>query len=129
MLIKKDQSVIASYFEDSSNIQGGHADYVAFPEDVTELSSLLKDANEKRIPVTISGGGTATTGSRIPFGGIAVSMEKFNKVIDISESRLSATLEAGVSVEELKSSCERKGLFYTSHPTEKAAFMPTFQLL
>ena len=123
MIIKKDPAVIAGYLEDSSNLKGGHADEVALPKNAGELAGLLQDANSDKIPVTISGGGTGTTGSRIPFGGIAVSMEKFNKVIDISESRLSATLEAGVSVEELKSSCERKGLFYTSHPTEKAAFI------
>ena len=123
MIIKKDPAVIAGYLEDSSNLKGGYADEVALPKDPGELAGLLRDANSRKIPITVSGGGTGTTGSRIPFGGIAVSMEKFDKIIDISASRLSAALEAGVSVEDLKSSCEKKGLFYTSHPTEKAAFI------
>ena len=84
MLIKNDINAIASYFEDSSNLKCGYADGVAFPEDINELSGFLKDANEKKIPVTASGGGTGTTGSRIPFGGMVISLEKFNAITGMS---------------------------------------------
>lgn len=123
MLIKKDQNIIKGYFEDSSNLKGGHAEEVVIPEDIEELSSVIRQANSKKTPVTISGGGTATTGSRIPFGGIVVSTERLNKILGISQDRLSGTVEAGVPVEELKSICEKEGLFYTSHPTEKSAYV------
>jgi len=121
MIIKKDPDTIRSYLEDSSNIRGGHADELAIPEDANELSSLLKDANSKKIPVTISGGGTGTTGSRIPFGGMVVSMEKFNKIIDLSKEKMRVVAQAAVLVEEIKCAAEGEGLFYTSHPTEKTA--------
>ena len=62
-------------------------------------------------------------GSRIPFGGAVVSMEKFDKIIEISKDTMSATVQAGVRVEDLKGAAEKAGLFYTSHPTEKAAFV------
>ncbi len=123
MLIKKDQDTIKSYFEDSSNLKGGYAEKVIFPETLRELSDFLKDAYIKKIPVTISGGGTSTTGSRIPFGGAAISMEKFNKLIEISKDEKYAVTEAGVLVEELKNLSEKEGLFYTCHPTEKTAFV------
>lgn len=121
MLIKKDQDTIESYFEDSSNLKGGNAECVALPVNIEELAEFVKEANSKKTPLTISGGGTGTTGSRIPFGGISVSLEKFNRIYDISEKVSSAGLQAGVLVEDLKSECEDKGLFYTSHPTEKTA--------
>lgn len=123
MLIKKDQDVIRGYFEDSSNLKGGHADSVAFPEDITALSEFVKEANQNKLPITISGGGTGTTGSRIPFGGIVVSLEKFNKIIEISEGGFRAIVQAGVLVEDFKNECERKGLFYACYPTEKTAFL------
>ncbi len=121
MLIKKDPDTIKSYLEDSSNIKGGHAEEVAFPEDVSELSALLKAANSAKTAVTVSGGGTSTTGSRVPFGGIVVSLERLNRIFDVSQETMSADVQAGVLVEDLKCACEKKALFYTSHPTEKTA--------
>ena len=123
MLIKRDIDTIRAYFEDSSNLKGGNADAVYMPESLQELSGILKEACGSKSPVTISGGGTATTGSRVPFGGIVISMERLKKVIDISKERMSAVVEAGVTVEDLKLACEKEGLFYMCHPTEKTAFV------
>lgn len=123
MIIKKDPDIIKSYLEDSSNIRGGRADIVAVPESVEELASFLKEANNSRTKVTVSGGGTSTTGSRVPLGGAVVSLEKLNRIIGISRSGSSATVQAGVFVDELKKASERVGLFYTCHPTEGSAMV------
>ena len=123
MLIKKDRTAIESYFEDSSNLKGGYAESVVFPEDINELSGFLAEANKKHTPVTASGGGTATTGARIPFGGVAVSLEKLNNIITVSKDSSVASAEAGASVEALKNECDKKGLFYACHPTEKWALL------
>ncbi len=123
MIIKTDKDTIHAYLEDVSNLRGGNAERVLIPESEEELSRLLKKADSERTPVTISGGGTGTAGSRIPFGGIVVSMERLNKIHNISGESMSAVVEAGVLVDDLKNACERKGLFYTSHPTEKTAFV------
>ncbi|MCX5678084.1 MAG: FAD-binding oxidoreductase [Candidatus Omnitrophica bacterium] len=96
---------------------------MAIPENIEELSDFLKKSNFEKLPVTISGGGTATTGSRVPFGGAVISMEKFNRILKISKKDMSATLGAGVMVDELKKAAEREGLFYTCHPTESSAFV------
>lgn len=93
------------------------------PENIEELSDLLKKANSEKLPVTISGGGTSTTGSRVPFGGVVVSMEKFNKIFKVSKRDMSATLGSGVLVDELKKAADKEGLFYTCHPTESSAFV------
>ena len=123
MIIKSDKETIKSYLEDSSNLKNGAAEKVVIPEDLRELTEFMKEAYSKKLPVTISGGGTGTVGSRIPFGGVLVSMEKFDKVAAISKDTMSATVQAGVRVEDLKAAAEKTGFFYTSHPTEKAAFV------
>jgi len=123
MLIKKDQDSVKGYFEDSSNLKGGHADSVVIPENINELSEFVKRANRDKLPITVSGGGTGTTGSRIPFGGAVISLEKFNRIMDISESPMCAAAQSGVLVEDFKSACERRGFFYASHPTERSAFL------
>jgi len=126
MIIKTDQDAIQSYLEDSSNVEGGRTEKVVFPETIDELSAVLKEAAAARVPVTISGGGTGTAGGRIPFGGITVSMERLNRILAItadSRGGGSATVQAGTLVEDLKNEAEKKGLFYTCHPTEKTAFL------
>lgn len=123
MLIKKDPDTIKSYLEDSSNIKDGYASEVAIPADEGELVEALKAAGAKKAPVTISGGGTNTTGSRVPFGGIVISMEKFKSVIGVSVKDSTATVRAGALVDDLKTAAEKEGLFYASHPTENMAFV------
>jgi len=123
MLIKDKPDTIKSYFEDSSNLRGGYAEKVILPDSAEEVSAALKEADAKKIPVTVSGGGTGTAGSRIPFGGIVISTERLNSILDVSAANVSAVVQAGVLVEDLKNACEKEGLFYTSHPTEKTAFV------
>ncbi len=124
MIVKDDRDVIQSYFEDASNLIGGHAERVVIFESLDELSGFLREASAKKIPVTVSGGGTGTTGARIPFGGVVISMEKFNKIIEVKEDASGsgrAIVQSGVLVEDLKGAADDKGLFYTCHPTEKTA--------
>ena len=121
MITKKDPDAIRPYCEDSSNLKGGYAESAVLPETIEDLSLLVREANSAKAPLTVSGGGTGTTGSRITFGGIVVSMERFNRIYVISGKTMSARLESGVMVEDLKRACEHEGLFYTSHPTEKTA--------
>lgn len=123
MLIKTDQDTIKNYFEDSSNLKGGFAECVVVPEDIGALSGFVKEANIKKTPITVSGGGTGTTGSRIPFGGTVISLEKFNRIIGISKEKMFSAVEADVSVDDFKKECEKEGLFYACHPTEKGAFL------
>ncbi len=126
MLIKTDKDTIQSYFEDTSNLKGGWADEVVFPGRVEDVSSFLKEASRSKLPVTVSGGGTSTTGARVPMGGAVISMERFDKILDMSKDASgagSANVQAGVSVEELKSAAFAKGLFYPCHPTEKTALV------
>ena len=124
MLIKTDRETIGSYFEDSSNVKGGWADAVLFPESAEDVSEFLAKASREKTPVSISGGGTGTTGARVPFGGIVVSLEKLNRILDIRRDAHGdgfAGVQAGVLVDDLKKAAESQGLFYTCHPTEKTA--------
>lgn len=121
MIIKKDPAVIASYFQDASNLKGGCASEVVFPETQEEIAAFIAGCNLKKTPVTVSGGGTGTAGARIPFGGLALSMERFNKIGEISAEKMSASFQSGVLVDDLRLACDRKGLFYTAHPTERTA--------
>ncbi|MCK9594840.1 MAG: FAD-binding oxidoreductase [Candidatus Omnitrophica bacterium] len=121
MIIKKGRDIIGSYFQDASNLKGGYASEAVFPDREEQISELLAECHSKKTPVTISGGGTGTAGARIPFGGIVISTERLDKINEISVEKMSARLQPGVLVDDLRLACEQKGLFYTSHPTERTA--------
>jgi D-lactate dehydrogenase (cytochrome) len=123
MIIKTDPDIIKSYFEDYSGLLGGHADKVILPEDEKETRDCLLEASAKKVPVTISGGGTGVTGARIPFGGWVIATERLNKIIEISEQALTATLQPGVRLSDLENELSKKGLIYLPDPTEPNAFI------
>jgi len=116
MLIKTDKSIIQSYLEDSSNISGGYAECVAFPENTEEAAEFIKDCNNKKIPITIAGAGYGTVGGRIPFGGTVLSTEKMNKIIEINDDY--ARVQSGVSLDALNKELDHRARWYPVDPTE-----------
>jgi D-lactate dehydrogenase (cytochrome) len=107
---------LQNYLIDASNMQGGFADKLFIPESSAEISEILKEANEKKISVTISGARTGTVGGAIPFGGYVISLEKFNQIKEIGEDF--AIVQSGVLLTDLQKAVEAKGLFYPPDPTE-----------
>jgi D-lactate dehydrogenase (cytochrome) len=116
MIVKNTVEDFQDYLVDASNMSGGNADSVYLPESKEELSSILREANEKGQSVTISGARTGTVGGAIPFGGCVVSLERFNKILEIGDDF--AIVEAGVLLATLQRETESKKLFYPPDPTE-----------
>ncbi|MCP8304049.1 MAG: FAD-binding oxidoreductase [archaeon] len=97
-------------------------DAVVKPRFVEEISEVLKLSNKKRIPVTPRGGGTGLSGGVIPvYGGIVLSMENMNKIIEIDKENLMVVLEAGVALGDLYKAVEREGFFFPPHPGDEGA--------
>lgn len=119
MIKKTDQDIIKAYLEDSSNLQGGHADGLYLPQNEAELIEAVKEGRQ----ITISGAGTGTTGGRIPFGGWILSTEKLNKIINIDKKNKSAIIQPAVTLDELDKALKEEGLMYAPDPTEKTAFL------
>jgi D-lactate dehydrogenase (cytochrome) len=122
MLIKKDQSTIQKYFEDSSGMTGSHADFVFIPSTETEIKDFLKDASANATPVTIAGANTSVAGNSLPFGGAVLSSEHFNsigevKVIDDDNALI--TVGAGVMLAKLRQYLAPLYWMYPPDPTEK----------
>lgn len=96
---------------------------ICFPESERDIVELMREANDKNEFVTVSGGGTGITGSRVPLhGGRVISTERFNKPIKISAEEKVATLPPGISLTELESALP-SSLTYPPDPTERSAFL------
>ncbi len=92
------------------------------PRTAEEISGILKLANEGNIPVTPRGAGTGLSGGALAiYGGICLSMERFNSIIEIDERNLQATVEPGVINEEFQNAVKEKGLFYPPDPASKGS--------
>ncbi|MEM3832552.1 MAG: FAD-binding oxidoreductase [Thermoprotei archaeon] len=139
-----DPSIIYNYLADESRIVIGNAQKVIFPRCEAHISDVLRRANEKNILITVSGGGTGITGSRVPLGGIVLSTEELTEVetkneneelIEHVESGIKysialgrnhefyARAPPGIPLAIFKRMVESEGLFYPPDPTELSAFL------
>ncbi len=98
-------------------MQGGHAAKLFIPESIEEIAKIIREANESKTPVTISGARTGTVGGAIPFGGYVISLEKLNKIKIDKESK-TAIVGAGVTLADLQKAVDAEALFYPPDPTE-----------
>jgi len=95
---------------------------VLLPETTEEIASILSYCNSNKIPVTPCGARTGLSGGALPiYGGVLVSMEKFNKILHIDENNLQVTTEPGVITEVLQNTVAEKGLFYPPDPASKGS--------
>lgn len=97
-------------------------DLVLKPGTPEEISAILKVCNKYKIPVTPRGAGTGLAGGSIPVHkGVVISMERFNKILEIDELNLQATVEPGVITEVFQNAVKAKGLFYPPDPASKGS--------
>ena len=118
MQVKTELDQLTNYLTDASNMPGGYAEKLFIPESAEEIAEILREANEKKIPVTISGARTGTVGGAIPFGGYVVSLERLNKIAKIDKDTKTVIAGAGVILRDLQKAVEAEGLFYPPDPTE-----------
>lgn len=92
------------------------------PQTAEELSAVMKICNENKIPVTARGAGTGLSGGALPhWGGVLVSFERMNRIIEIDERNLQVTTEPGVITEVLQNAVKEKGLFYPPDPSSRGS--------
>lgn len=122
MIIKTSKDEIQNYLTDASNYSG-FCDAVYIPENREETAILLKEMYSKKIPVTVSGSGTGLTGARVPEGGVVLSTEKLNRILEINTEEKSAVVEPGVLLSVLQAEVNSKALLYPPDPTERNCFI------
>jgi len=95
---------------------------VLIPENTEQVSAILKYCNTHNIAVTPRGGGTGLSGGALPvYGGVLISMHKFNKILQIDENNLQVTVEPGVITQVLQESVIEKGLYYPPDPSSRGS--------
>ncbi len=117
-----DKEILAQYAHDETEELVYLPEVVVKPGTTEEVAAILKLANKELISVTPRGAGTGLSGGALPiFGGIILSMERFNKIIQVDERNLQATVEPGVINEVFQNAVNEKGLFYPPDPASKGS--------
>lgn len=92
-------------------------DAVVKPRTAGEIAEIVKLANEKRIPVTPRGAGSGLSGGAVPlYGGIVLSVERMNQILEIDERNMMVVVEPGVVTNEINSRIKDLGLFFAGYP-------------
>jgi len=90
---------------------------VIFPECVEDIVKIVKNSNKKGIPLYIRGSGSSVVGNSVPVErGIIVSLEKMDKIKDISRIGRLITVEAGITVEKANRYLKKYNLFIPGYP-------------
>ena len=94
------------------------------PRTTEEVAEILRLANEEMVPVTPRGGATGMAGGCVPFyGGIVLSLENMNRILEVDLNNQMAVVEAGVTLSEFYKAVEDAGLFFPPHPGEESAMI------
>lgn len=92
------------------------------PRTTEDISAILKICNKNRLPVTPRGAGTGLSGGALPhLGGVLISIERMNKILEIDERNLQVTTEPGVITEVLQNAVKEKRLFYPPDPSSRGS--------
>lgn len=92
------------------------------PNTTKEVSSILTYCNDNNICVTPCGARTGLSGGALAvYGGVLLSMENFNSIIEIDEKNHQVTTEPGVITQVLQDTVKEKGLFYPPDPASKGS--------
>jgi glycolate oxidase len=117
-----DEESLHHYAHDETENLHFLPDVVIKPRTAAEISDIMKICNENKIPVTPRGAGTGLSGGALPhLGGVVLSTERMNSILEIDERNLQVTTEPGVITEILQNAVKEKGLFYPPDPASRGS--------
>jgi glycolate oxidase len=114
-----DQEKLEPYTHDETPTeQFSHfPEVVVMPRDTGQVAQIMRLAYKNGIPVTPRGAGSGLSGGAIPvYGGIVVSLEKMNKILEIDTQNMMVTVEPGVITNEVNEKVKEMGLFFAGYP-------------
>ncbi len=118
--VYSDNESLDKYSRDYTEDLSFLPEIVLLPNSVDLVSAILAYCNKERIPVTPRGAGTSLSGGALPlYGGVVLSTEKMNRIINIDTSNFQVITEPGVINQTLRDALAEVDLFYPPDPASK----------
>jgi glycolate oxidase len=114
--VKTDDPSRLSYGTDALK-RGTAADVVVLPGATDEVAAVVRLCAARRVVLVPRGAGTGYTGGAVPTrGGVVLSLERMNRILEIDEANLVAVVQPHVITGDLQDAVEQLGLFYPPDP-------------
>lgn len=114
--VLQDAASLDTYGADALK-QSRPPDIVVLPGSTQEVAAVARLCNDERVPLVVRGGGTGYTGGSVPVrGGLVMSLERMNRILEIDRLNLLACVQPNVVTGDLQDAVERAGLFYPPDP-------------
>ena len=115
--LRDDPATLAIYGHDESDTADHPADLVVFARETKDVQLVLRTAFAHGVPVTPVAARTGKSGGCLPLrGGVSLSLEQMNQLLNLDVVNLTATLQPGLITGNLMKAVEEKGLFYPPDP-------------
>ncbi len=98
---------------------------VVLPGAAAEVQEVVRLADRERVPVTPRGAGSGLSGGAVPaYGGISLSLERMNRILEIDRDNMTAVVEPGVVTNKLDEALRPHGMFFAGYPlSEEICFL------
>ncbi|MCX7780276.1 MAG: FAD-binding oxidoreductase [Negativicutes bacterium] len=106
-----------SHDEESDTQYHKMPEVVLFPENTEQVAEIMKVADQELIPVVARGAGTGLACAAVPiYGGIVLSFEKMNRILEVNAENMYMIVEPGVRTDDIQAAAAKAGLFYAGDP-------------
>jgi len=114
--VRTDADSLLAYGTDALK-RGAPADIAVLPADTAQVAAIVRFCAKHRITMVPRGAGTGYTGGAVPIrGGVVISLERMNRILEIDESNLVAVVQPHVITGDLQDAVEKLGLYYPPDP-------------
>nr|WP_198316961.1 FAD-linked oxidase C-terminal domain-containing protein [Cystobacter fuscus] len=115
--VRRDAPTLERYARDESDSGVYPPDLVVFPEDTVQVSAVFRTCQSLGVPFTPCGARSGKSGGSLPLrGGVAVSLERMNRILSVSVEDMTAVAQPGVITGDFMKAVEAQGLFYPPDP-------------
>ena len=117
-----EKDILSHYSHDETEDLSFYPELVVKPKTTKDISELMKICYDNNIPVTPRGAGTGLSGGALPVkGGVVLSVERMNDIIEIDTDNLQATVQPGVINQVFQDELKKHDLFYPPDPASKGS--------
>lgn len=119
--LSTERDTLAPYGKDESDLGEFPPQALVRASSTAQVSRVLALATKHHVPVTPVGARSGKSGGSLPVeGGLALSLEKMNRILEVNADDLLMVVQPGVLTAQVDEAAEKLGLFYPPDPNSAA---------
>lgn len=119
-IVHGDAVALESYSRDATPLFHGLPEVVVTPTSTQEVVEIVKFAASTKTPIIARGAGSNLCAATVPLnGGIVLSMNKMNKILEVDRAQMLAVVQPGVTNQILDETVSKEGLMFVPDPGSK----------